>query len=129
MLLLAVFIIPACKVDCDSCPREIGIPFESVDIPDSIEAGETLTLDAVLYDYGCYEETNFYGSIFGDSVFLEASAVMNECDCPKNSIGLQNTKLFKLDSTHRDYVVKFFYTEVFANGDSVRPTCHEVVVY
>lgn len=127
--MLAVVTMSACKLDDDSCPNESLVPFVSIDMPDSAAAGTRVTFDAKLYDYGCYTYFQMYGTTFGDSVLLEAYVVYDNCDCPKTPYNLDLTFISAFDSSQINHTIKFYYAEVFADGDSVRSACDSIFVY
>lgn len=129
MFALVVATESACKVDGDSCPNESLVPFVSVDVPDSVAAGYGITVDAKLYDFGCCTEYEIHGLTSGDSVFLEATAVYDNCDCPKTPYNLNLTFICGFDSSQINHTIKFYYAEVFADGDSVRSASDSIFVY
>ena len=129
MFALVAAAMSACKVGSDSCPSESLVPFASVEVPDSVAAGYGITIDAKLYDYGCYTDYEIHGLTLGDSVILEATAVSDNCDCPKTPYNLNLTFICGFDSSQINHTIKFYYAEVFANGDSVRSACDSIFVY
>lgn len=129
LLLLAVATMSACKLESDNCPAVSLVPFVKVEMPDSVAAGYSITIDAKLYDYGCYTDFQIFGLAKDDSVLLEAEAEYDNCDCPKTPYSLDLTFICDFDSSQINHTIKFFYTEVFANGDSVRSTCDSIFVY
>ncbi|MBO7496225.1 MAG: hypothetical protein J6T98_06695 [Salinivirgaceae bacterium] len=127
--LLAAIALAGCKVDNDSCPEMAQVPFESVEIPDSVEAGQTFTIDVKLYDYGCYKETSVVGGVYGDTVRLEAYANYDECDCPAISSNLQLTYKTQTDTSLRNTTLRYIYLIVNNTKDSLMVCCDSIRFY
>ena len=118
--LISVAILAGCKVDNDNCPTIAQVPFESVEMPDSVKAGETFTIDVKLYDYGCYTATEVIGEIYSDTVYLEAYANYDECGCPAKSVNLQLSYKSKTDTSLHNSTFYYVYMMVNATRDSIR---------
>ena len=127
--LIAAAVLTGCKVDSDSCPKFAQVPFENVELPDSVKAGETFTIDVKLYDYGCYNEANVIGEISCDTVYLAAYAYYDECDCPAQSANLQLTYHSKSDTSLRNSTMYYAYMMVNTTKDSVRMRCDSIRFY
>ena len=127
--LIAAAVLTGCKVDSDSCPKFAQVPFENVELPDSVKAGETFTIDVKLYDYGCYTEANVFGEIYKDTVFLQAIAYYDECDCPAQSANLQLSYKSKSDTALKNKTMYYVYALVNSTKDSVLARCDSVIFY
>ena len=117
--LIAAALLTGCNLESDTCPKVVQIPFESVDIPDSVDAGEAFTIDVKLYDYGCYTDTKVIGQIFNDTVYLEAYANHDECDCPKVSKNVQSAYNSITDTSLQGATLYYVYMQVNNTKDSV----------
>lgn len=126
--IIAAAILTGCKVDSDTCPKVVQIPFENVEIPDSVDAGEAFTIDVKLYDYGCYTDTKVIGQIVNDTVYLEAYSNYDECDCPKVSKNLQSTYNSLTDTSLQGATLYYVYLQVNNSKDSVRAVCDSVKI-
>ena len=118
--LLAIAALTGCKVKSENCPEMAQVPFESVEIPDSVEAGQAFTIDVKLYDYGCYKETSVVGGVYGDTVRLEAYANYDECGCPAVSANLHSIYKTNTDTSLRNKTLYYVYMIVNNTKDSVR---------
>lgn len=125
----AAVAISGCKVNSDSCPQAFQVPFESVEIPDSVKAGTEFIIDVKLYDYGCYTDTRVVGEILNDTVYLEAFANYDECDCPAVSKNVQQTYRTKTDTSLHNSTLYYTYMLVNSTKDSVRLTLDSVYFY
>ena len=71
--IIATF-LTGCNIESDNCPRAVEVPFERVEIPDSVKAGTTFTIDMRLHDAGCYQSADVYASRLHDTIYLSAIA-------------------------------------------------------
>jgi hypothetical protein len=117
--LMAAAVLTGCKVGTDSCPNAAQVPFECVEIPDSVKAGQEFAIDVKLYDYGCYTATKVVGGVNGDTVYLEAYANYDECGCPAQSVDLQVTYKTKTDTSLHNSTLYYVYMMVNTTKDSI----------
>ena len=127
--LIAAAVLTGCKVDSDSCPKIAQVPFESVEMPDSVKAGQEFTIDVKLYDYGCYTKTEVVGGVFSDTVYLEAYANYDECGCPAQSSNLQIAYMTRTETSLHNATLYYVYMMVNATKDSVMVSCDSVRFY
>ena len=127
--IIAATIITGCKTETSNCPQIVQVPFVSVEIPDSVEAGKEFTIDVKLYDYGCYTATNVVGQVLRDTVYLEAYANYDECGCPTISAQLQQAYRSKTDTSLHNTTLYYKYVLVNNTKDSVRACCDSVKFY
>lgn len=117
----------ACSAVSESCPQLITVPFVSIDIPDSVEAGKTFTIDAKLYDWDCYENAEIMVHVYSlDTLRLTGLATGNTCNCPKES-KVDAMQQIIIDTTKRnktiycDYYMKEPGVDTFLyHVDSIR---------
>lgn len=122
-------VLTGCKVETSNCPQIVQVPFVSVEIPDSVEAGKEFTIDVKLYDYGCYTKTKTVGVIISDTVRLEAYAYYDECDCPAVSSDLQVSYPSKSDTSLHNSTLYYVYMLVNETKDSLRVCCDSIRFY
>ncbi len=127
--LISAAVLAGCKVDSNNCPQIAQVPFESVEIPDSVKAGESFTIDVKLYDYGCYTAAEVIGEVFSDTVYLEAYANYDECGCPAKSADLQLSYKTKTDTSLHNTVFYYIYMMVNEKKDSIRVCCDSIRFY
>lgn len=128
-LLAIVALSSACKLDSDTCPQWGTVQFANVDIPDSVAVGQKMIVDVDIYDYGCYTACDYAYVVKGDTVYLEALAQQDRCDCPNHSQNLSMSFALKFDSTFYGCCVSFLYSKISANGDSLMLGRDSVFVY
>ena len=126
---MAAAVLTGCKVDSDSCPKIAQVPFECVELPDSVKAGEEFIVDVKLYDYGCYTEAKAAGVIVSDTVYLEAYVYYDECDCPKQSANLNISYRSRSDTSLHNVTMHYVYMLVNETKDSVMICCEPVKFY
>ncbi len=129
-IFFAAILMAACDIESKNCPRTIEVPFESVEIPDSVKAGEKFMIDMHLFDYGCYQTADAYGNrINRDTIHLLAFAKYDECGCPAKSANLECSYGILFDTSARNTIKHFFYMQVNASKDSAHVVHDSVVFY
>ena len=127
--MLAAVILAGCKLESSNCPRRIEVPFVSISVPDSVQAGHIFTIDMKLYDHGCYQAADAFGKIVGDTVYLSAYANYDECGCPSESKGLEQSYKITTDTANRNSTKYFVYMALNQGEDSICARLDSVLLY
>jgi hypothetical protein len=120
----------ACDIESTNCPRAIEVPFENVEIPDSVEAGKSFTIDTQIHDLGCYQYTELYKRTINDTIFLSAYAAYDECGCPTRSNGLELDYTTSFNTSDRNKTKYYVYMVASSNKkDSIYTRIDSVWLY
>lgn len=126
--IIATF-LTGCNIESDNCPRAVEVPFERVEIPDSVKAGTTFTIDMRLHDAGCYQSADVYASRLHDTIYLSAIANYDECGCPKVSKNLELSYITSVDTSLGGTTKYFVYMQINGTKDSIQLRQDTIVIY
>lgn len=127
--IMVAAVMTSCNLESDNCPKVIQVPFERVEIPDSVEVDQAFTIDVNIYDYGCYEECTVIGSPSNNIVYLTAYANYDNCGCPTTQAKRDLSYIAAFDSSARNSARYYIYEVINNNQDTIYTKVDTVWVY